>query len=37
MEASILSPELRQHLRNQNTTMSKQLRTAGLELLAELR
>jgi hypothetical protein len=37
MEASLLSSELRQHLRNRNTTTSKQLRTAGLELLAEPR
>jgi hypothetical protein len=37
MEASLLSPKLRHHLRNRNMTMSKQLRTAGLELLAELR
>jgi hypothetical protein len=36
-EASLLSPELRQHLRNWNTTTSKQLCTAGLELLAKLR
>jgi hypothetical protein len=34
---SLLSPKLRQHLRNQNTTTSKHLRTAGLELLAEPR
>jgi hypothetical protein len=37
MEASLLSPELRQHLRNRTMTTSKQLRTAGLELLAEPR
>jgi hypothetical protein len=37
MEASFLSPELRQYLRNQNTTTSKQLRMAGLKLLAEPR
>jgi hypothetical protein len=36
-EASLLSPELRQHLRNRNTTTSKLLRTAGLELLVEPR
>jgi hypothetical protein len=34
-EVSLLSPKLRQHLRNRNTTTSKQLCTAGLELLAE--
>jgi hypothetical protein len=36
-EASLLSAKLRQHLRKQNTTTSKQLRTPGLELLAESR
>jgi hypothetical protein len=36
-EASLLSPKLRQHLRNRNTTTSKQLHMAGLELLAEPR
>jgi hypothetical protein len=36
-EASLLSPKLRQHLRNWNMTTSKQLRMAGLELLAEPR
>jgi hypothetical protein len=37
MKASLLSAKLRQHLRKRNTTMSKQLRTARLELLAEAR
>jgi hypothetical protein len=36
-EASLLGPELRHHLKNRNTTTSKQLRMAGLELLAEPR
>jgi hypothetical protein len=36
-EVSLLSPKLRQHLRNWNTTTSKQLRTVWLELLAEPR
>jgi hypothetical protein len=36
-EASLLSPKLKQHLRNWNTAMSKQLRTVGLKLLAEPR
>jgi hypothetical protein len=36
-EASLLSAKLRQHLRKRNSTTSKQLRTAGLELLAESR
>jgi hypothetical protein len=36
-EASLLSPKLRQHLRNRNMTTSKQLRTMGLELLVEPR
>jgi hypothetical protein len=37
MEASLLRAKLRQHLRKWNTTTSKQLRTAGLKLLAEVR
>jgi hypothetical protein len=36
-EASLLCPKLKQHLRNWNTTTSKQLRMAGLELLVEPR
>jgi hypothetical protein len=36
-EASLLSPKLRHHLRNRNTTTSKQLSTAGLKLLVEPR
>jgi hypothetical protein len=36
-DASLLSPKLRQHLRNRNTTISKQLCMAGLELLAKPR
>jgi hypothetical protein len=36
-EMSLLSPKLRQHLRERNTTTGKQLSTAGLELLTKLR
>jgi hypothetical protein len=36
-EVSLLSAKLRQHLGKRNTTTSKQLRTAGLKLLAESR
>jgi hypothetical protein len=34
---SLLSPKLRQHLEERNMTTSKQLSTAGLELLAKPR
>src|SRR3954471_3768064 len=36
-EASLLSTKLRNHLRNRNTTTSKQLSTPGLKLLVEPR